>query len=188
MEPMSEEVELTVHFKVVVLDGGTLGVSTSGRVNPQTIQMGLLNNFLESISNRTTEAREATMASKGKGKSESSSHAGNKEPTPPTKGWNAELVDLKVRHESSPLIFDRQVIVGRLQTKVCSDLAPFVANVLDQTKNTYCRLGWAKAANEDIAFHNDCLRHNKARGNLLAERCSAVMAKMSVELQTLRME
>uniref|UniRef100_A0A803P3T0 Uncharacterized protein n=1 Tax=Cannabis sativa TaxID=3483 RepID=A0A803P3T0_CANSA len=169
---MSEETELEVCFK-----------------NPQTVQMGLLNNFIGSISNRTTEATEAAKTSNGKGRFGSSSSARTKELAPLTKGLGSNLgrESKKKAKEALQELAARQK--QRKEVVVQKEVEP--QDLLDQTNNTYCRLcveRWAMVACEDLIILVDCLRHNQVGGNLLAERCSAVIAKMSMELETLRRE
>uniref|UniRef100_A0A803PTQ0 Uncharacterized protein n=1 Tax=Cannabis sativa TaxID=3483 RepID=A0A803PTQ0_CANSA len=62
-------------------------------------------------------------------------------------------------------MFDRQVVSKRPQPRVCSYLAPFVANLLDQNAGTCSRLGANKfttMASRDPIFMAESLKRQKA--------------------------
>uniref|UniRef100_A0A803NUN2 Uncharacterized protein n=1 Tax=Cannabis sativa TaxID=3483 RepID=A0A803NUN2_CANSA len=76
---------------------------------------------------------------------------------------HADLV--KILNASLP-VFDRPAITERLRPKVGTDMAPFLADLLDQTANIYIS-SWA---------------------NLLVERCSALVNKLTLEVEYLKDE
>uniref|UniRef100_A0A803NIU4 Uncharacterized protein n=1 Tax=Cannabis sativa TaxID=3483 RepID=A0A803NIU4_CANSA len=47
---------------------------------------------------------------------------------------------------------------------------------------------WATMASENSAFIADCIKHQKARVNMLIERCSMVVSMMSLAFETLKRE
>uniref|UniRef100_A0A803NJH8 Uncharacterized protein n=1 Tax=Cannabis sativa TaxID=3483 RepID=A0A803NJH8_CANSA len=97
-----------------------------------------------------------------------------------------EFADLAKSPNPLLPIFDCPAIVERFQPRVGSDLAPFVADVSDQTATTFSRLGFkrcATVASGDPAFISDCLKHQTFGTNLLVERYSTLVNKLTLEVQ-----
>uniref|UniRef100_A0A803Q688 Uncharacterized protein n=1 Tax=Cannabis sativa TaxID=3483 RepID=A0A803Q688_CANSA len=101
-----------------------------------------------------------------------------------------ELANLAKRLHTSLLVFGYSSITKWLCLKIGSYLAPFMADLLDQYANTYSKLGSERlftVASEYSSFMADYLKHQTVGASLLAERCSALVKKMTIEVDNLKL-